>query len=71
MQNESAGIIKGFRLSLPVFFIPLYRYRKSAVTGSSNESLLKSQVEKNRTSRFSISPVFGFEPSDNFVLKHF
>jgi hypothetical protein len=71
VRNKSTGIIKGLRLSLPVFKIPLYRYRKSAVAGSSNESLRKSQVERNSTSRFSISPVFWIEPSDNFVLKHF
>ena len=48
MRNKTVGIIKGFLLSLPVFFIPLYRYRKSAVTGSSSESLRNSQVDAVR-----------------------
>jgi hypothetical protein len=48
VRNKTVGIIKGFLLSLPVFFIPLYRYRKSAVAGSSSESLRKSQVDAVR-----------------------
>ena len=41
--------------------------RRSAVTGSSNKSLRKSRVEKNKTSRFSILPGFRVEPRNNLV----
>ena len=45
--------------SFSVIYYADFAMRISAVTGSSNKSLRRRRVEKNSSSRFSISPVAG------------